>query len=272
MKPRDVSRTHGTDPGIVDKSRKPSSHIIMLWWIAKCHDEHLHRIWCCPALQLVYLWVGTETHTYIHSLVRKAVQRKWPLTRIITSERAHRQVTGLIGLHGMIPIHISLTVLKFLLFFLFHHVCTSIQHCIFIRDFICIPSISFVLFSIEVLQLLLLIADSFFHALHFAFIWTSSFNLTIQQMCVCLQAHASCYIMIPLECGLGRLRNMILHPSCVRVCSRNFSKMHCYRISEPLQQCELGNQPAEPALIETWRLDSKPVCTALLPSLWGNTL
>ncbi|KAI5623110.1 diacylglycerol kinase theta, partial [Silurus asotus] len=54
-------------------------------------------------------------------------------------------------------------------------------------------------------------------------------------------AHASCYITIPTECGLGRLRNMILHPSCVRVCSRNFSKMHCYRISEPPQQCELDN-------------------------------
>ncbi|GAA6074886.1 diacylglycerol kinase theta [Tachysurus ichikawai] len=54
-------------------------------------------------------------------------------------------------------------------------------------------------------------------------------------------AHASCYITIPPECGLGRLRNMILHPSCVRVCSRNFSKIHCYRISEPLQQCELDN-------------------------------
>ncbi|KAF5906437.1 diacylglycerol kinase theta, partial [Clarias magur] len=55
-------------------------------------------------------------------------------------------------------------------------------------------------------------------------------------------AHASCNIVISQECGLGRLRNMILHPSCVRVCSRNFSKMHCYRISEPPQQCELDNQ------------------------------
>lgn len=44
---------------------------------------------------------------------------------------------------------------------------------------------------------------------------------------------------------------MILHPSCVRVCSRNFSKMHCYRISEPLQQCELGNQSAERVFVDT---------------------
>lgn len=75
----------------------------------------------------------------------------------------------------------------------------------------------------------------------------NSLSLTLHR--VCLQAHASCYIMIPPECGLGRLRNMILHPSCVRICSRNFSKMHCYRISEPPQQCELGNQPAEMTLI-----------------------
>ncbi|XP_017345111.1 diacylglycerol kinase theta isoform X2 [Ictalurus punctatus] len=54
--------------------------------------------------------------------------------------------------------------------------------------------------------------------------------------------HPACCIMIPPECGLGRLRNMILHPSCVRICSRNFSKMHCFRISEPPQQCELGKQ------------------------------
>uniref|UniRef100_A0A8B9K7E6 Diacylglycerol kinase n=1 Tax=Astyanax mexicanus TaxID=7994 RepID=A0A8B9K7E6_ASTMX len=56
-----------------------------------------------------------------------------------------------------------------------------------------------------------------------------------------ITAHASCYVIIPPECSLGRLRSMILHPSSVRVCSRNFSKMHCYRISESSQQCELGN-------------------------------
>ncbi|KAI4897515.1 hypothetical protein NFI96_015907 [Prochilodus magdalenae] len=56
-----------------------------------------------------------------------------------------------------------------------------------------------------------------------------------------ITAHASCYIIISPECSLGRLRSMILHPSCVRVCSRNFSKMHCYRISETSQPCELDN-------------------------------
>ncbi|KAI2657044.1 Diacylglycerol kinase theta [Labeo rohita] len=54
-----------------------------------------------------------------------------------------------------------------------------------------------------------------------------------------ITAHASCYIIIPLECSMGRLRNMILHPSCVRICSRNFSKMHCYRISENSQHSEM---------------------------------
>ncbi|KAK1799059.1 hypothetical protein P4O66_007326, partial [Electrophorus voltai] len=57
----------------------------------------------------------------------------------------------------------------------------------------------------------------------------------------CVSAHASCYITVPVECSLGRLCRMTLHPSCVRLCSRNFSKMHCYRISEPLQQGELDN-------------------------------
>uniref|UniRef100_A0A8C1YPW8 Diacylglycerol kinase n=1 Tax=Cyprinus carpio TaxID=7962 RepID=A0A8C1YPW8_CYPCA len=56
-------------------------------------------------------------------------------------------------------------------------------------------------------------------------------------------AHASCYIIIPPECGMGRLRNMILHPSCVRICSRNFSKMHCYRISENSQHSEMVFSP-----------------------------
>ncbi|XP_076842546.1 diacylglycerol kinase theta isoform X2 [Brachyhypopomus gauderio] len=55
-----------------------------------------------------------------------------------------------------------------------------------------------------------------------------------------ITAHASCYVTVPTECTLGRLHRLTLHPSCVRLCSRNFSKMHCYRISEP-QQCELDN-------------------------------
>ncbi|XP_076147714.1 diacylglycerol kinase theta isoform X2 [Alosa pseudoharengus] len=55
-----------------------------------------------------------------------------------------------------------------------------------------------------------------------------------------ITAHASCYVTVRLECGMGRLHNMILQPGCVRICSRNFSKMHLFRISEN-SQCELDN-------------------------------
>uniref|UniRef100_A0A674D5T4 Diacylglycerol kinase n=1 Tax=Salmo trutta TaxID=8032 RepID=A0A674D5T4_SALTR len=54
-----------------------------------------------------------------------------------------------------------------------------------------------------------------------------------------MTTHAACYVIVPPECGLGRLRSMLLHPACVRICSRNFSKMHCYRISESCQN-DLG--------------------------------
>ncbi|XP_051944988.1 diacylglycerol kinase theta-like isoform X2 [Xyrauchen texanus] len=56
-----------------------------------------------------------------------------------------------------------------------------------------------------------------------------------------ITAHASCCIIILPECGMGRLQKMILHPSCVRICPRNFSKMHCYRISENSQHGEMDN-------------------------------
>ncbi|XP_059202973.1 diacylglycerol kinase theta [Centropristis striata] len=49
-------------------------------------------------------------------------------------------------------------------------------------------------------------------------------------------SHAACYLSVPPECTLGRLRCMMLHPSCVRLDSRNFSKMHCYRITESCSQ------------------------------------
>ncbi|XP_068428379.1 diacylglycerol kinase theta [Clinocottus analis] len=49
-------------------------------------------------------------------------------------------------------------------------------------------------------------------------------------------SHAACYLSVPPECTLGRLRCMMLHPACVRLDSRNFSKMHCYRITESCSQ------------------------------------
>ncbi|XP_004383634.1 diacylglycerol kinase theta, partial [Trichechus manatus latirostris] len=47
-----------------------------------------------------------------------------------------------------------------------------------------------------------------------------------------LQAHSVCYSALTPECTFGRLRSMILPPACVRLVSRNFSKMHCFRITE----------------------------------------
>uniref|UniRef100_A0A3B4XV48 Diacylglycerol kinase n=1 Tax=Seriola lalandi dorsalis TaxID=1841481 RepID=A0A3B4XV48_SERLL len=47
-----------------------------------------------------------------------------------------------------------------------------------------------------------------------------------------IMSHAACYLSVPPECTLGRLHRMLLHPACVRLDSRNFSKMHCYRITE----------------------------------------
>ncbi|GLD67014.1 diacylglycerol kinase theta-like protein [Lates japonicus] len=47
-----------------------------------------------------------------------------------------------------------------------------------------------------------------------------------------ITSHAACYLSMPPECTLGRLRSMLLHPACVRLDSRNFSKMHCYCITE----------------------------------------
>ncbi|XP_035766558.1 diacylglycerol kinase theta [Neolamprologus brichardi] len=55
-----------------------------------------------------------------------------------------------------------------------------------------------------------------------------------------ITSHAACYLGMPAECTLGRLRCMLLHPACVRLDSRNFSKMHCYRIAESCSH-ELDN-------------------------------
>ncbi|XP_036982843.2 diacylglycerol kinase theta isoform X2 [Artibeus jamaicensis] len=47
-----------------------------------------------------------------------------------------------------------------------------------------------------------------------------------------VQVHAVCSAALAPECSFGRLRTMVLPPACVRLLSRNFSKMHCFRISE----------------------------------------
>ncbi|XP_073094008.1 diacylglycerol kinase theta isoform X3 [Manis javanica] len=47
-----------------------------------------------------------------------------------------------------------------------------------------------------------------------------------------VQAHSVCSAALASECAFGRLRTMVLPPACVRLLSRNFSKMHCFRIPE----------------------------------------
>ncbi|XP_051026139.1 diacylglycerol kinase theta isoform X2 [Acomys russatus] len=54
------------------------------------------------------------------------------------------------------------------------------------------------------------------------------------------QAHSVCSTALTPECTFGRLRSMVLPPSCVRLLSRNFSKMHCFRIPETMA-LELGD-------------------------------
>ncbi|XP_041608190.1 diacylglycerol kinase theta isoform X2 [Vulpes lagopus] len=46
------------------------------------------------------------------------------------------------------------------------------------------------------------------------------------------QAHSVCSAALAPECTFGRLHTLVLPPACVRLLSRNFSKMHCFRISE----------------------------------------
>ncbi|XP_005359728.1 diacylglycerol kinase theta isoform X1 [Microtus ochrogaster] len=55
-----------------------------------------------------------------------------------------------------------------------------------------------------------------------------------------VQAHSVCSAALTPECTFGRLRSMVLPPSCVRLLSRNFSKMHCFRIPEAMT-LELGD-------------------------------
>ena len=59
-----------------------------------------------------------------------------------------------------------------------------------------------------------------------------------------LQAHSVCSAALAPECTFGRLRTLVLPPACVRLLSRNFSKMHCFRIPE-IAAPEPG-EPGEP--------------------------
>ncbi|KAM7159408.1 diacylglycerol kinase theta isoform 1-T1 [Molossus nigricans] len=68
-----------------------------------------------------------------------------------------------------------------------------------------------------------------------------------------VQAHTVCSAVLAPECTFGRLRTMVLPPVCVRLLSRNFSKTHCFRISESAVpepgegDCSVdGSTPASP--------------------------
>uniref|UniRef100_A0A3B3ZUB9 Diacylglycerol kinase n=1 Tax=Periophthalmus magnuspinnatus TaxID=409849 RepID=A0A3B3ZUB9_9GOBI len=47
-----------------------------------------------------------------------------------------------------------------------------------------------------------------------------------------ITSHGTCFVSVPPECTLGRFRTMILDPRYVQLESRNFSKMHLYRVQE----------------------------------------
>ncbi|XP_025777366.1 diacylglycerol kinase theta [Puma concolor] len=65
-----------------------------------------------------------------------------------------------------------------------------------------------------------------------------------------VQAHSVCSTALAPECTFGRLHTMVLPPACVRLLSRNFSKMHCFRISETFTPNDLPDvtKPVEQGL------------------------
>ncbi|KAK5864312.1 hypothetical protein PBY51_015564 [Eleginops maclovinus] len=74
-----------------------------------------------------------------------------------------------------------------------------------------------------------------------------------------ITTHVACYLSVPAECTLGRLRCMLLPPACVRLDSRNFRKLHLHRITESPEQdtsddldpSAAASKEAPPAAAET---------------------
>ncbi|XP_041845838.1 diacylglycerol kinase theta-like isoform X2 [Melanotaenia boesemani] len=66
-----------------------------------------------------------------------------------------------------------------------------------------------------------------------------------------ITTHSACYPSVPPECILGRLRFMFLHPACILLDSRNFSKMHCYRITESCSQDLDNSDEVDPSAAAT---------------------
>ncbi|XP_049645659.1 diacylglycerol kinase theta isoform X3 [Suncus etruscus] len=49
------------------------------------------------------------------------------------------------------------------------------------------------------------------------------------------QVHSICAVVLADECTFGPLHTLTLPPTCVRLLSSNFSKMHCFRILHPAE-------------------------------------
>ncbi|XP_062331952.1 diacylglycerol kinase theta [Osmerus eperlanus] len=75
-----------------------------------------------------------------------------------------------------------------------------------------------------------------------------------------ITTHAACYIIVPPVCDLGRLAGVMLTPACVQLSSRNFSKMHCYRISESCQN-ELDHLDEVDSQVSVPVKESQPAST-----------
>ncbi|XP_077466029.1 diacylglycerol kinase theta [Stigmatopora argus] len=78
-----------------------------------------------------------------------------------------------------------------------------------------------------------------------------------------ITCHAACYPNVASECTTGRLRRMMLHPACVRLQSRHFSKRHCFRIAE----CGGGHQLGEGNYVEVCN-DSPSAAAVPEHGLW----
>ncbi|KAM3866733.1 diacylglycerol kinase theta [Diretmus argenteus] len=76
-----------------------------------------------------------------------------------------------------------------------------------------------------------------------------------------ITSHAACYLSVPPECTMGRLRCMLLHPACVHLHSRNFSKMHCYRITESCNHNMDNLDDVDPSVVPVPAKEGQPATT-----------
>ncbi|XP_029702767.1 diacylglycerol kinase theta isoform X1 [Takifugu rubripes] len=62
-----------------------------------------------------------------------------------------------------------------------------------------------------------------------------------------ITTHAACCSSLPAGCALGRLRCMLLHPACVELTSRNFSRKQVYRITEDCSPDQDNSDDVDPS-------------------------